>query len=859
MPASGDRIAPGDLIDGRYEIEAPLGAGGMAVVYRARHTGTGARSALKLVHTHLVPRGELVEMFLREARVGGRIGKHPNIVEVLDAGFDPARGVPYLVMELLEGETLEAYRVRCGPMPPALLASVFAELGDALDHAHRAGVVHRDLKPSNLFLTMGARGAPSLRVMDFGIAKVLEGDTQRTATQIGTPAYAAPEQMGAAMRAAAARQGITVAAGVSPATDVWAMGLIAYELLTGQPATSFWGAETTVEIPVKAVLFPHERASARAGECAPLLPPGFDAWFARATSVDASARWPSAGAAAAELGRLLEAMPGAPADVPAPVTPAPAQASLASARTELGLPLLSQPSPVAAPIAWAPAPTPPPGAPYGPSWAPPVTGSGSATAPQSRAWIFLLAGSLAAMAVAIGAGVAFVVAPRFGNARARESCLASGDRCEEACEGGDAASCARFASRLERGDGVLRDEARAAALHEKACDGGDPDGCAGLGRLARHGKGGLAKDPARAIALFQKACDGGGARGCALLGEGYRDGTGGLARDDVRAVALFQSACDRGETTGCKDLGGMHQYGRGGLPKDDEKAATFYQKACDAGDLLGCNDLGVRAGAGRGVGRDEKLAADLYKRACDGGELIGCGNLAWMYEHGKGGLPKDSARARELYEHACQQGDARGCGNLAVMVEHGRGGGTPDPKRAATLYQKACDDGDVHACDNLGIMIEYGKGGLAKDEARAVALYQKACDAGDLSGCKDLGYMHEYGKGGLAKDEARAAALYQKACDAEVMAACANLGVLLSSGRGIARDESRAVALYQRACDADNATGCANLGWAYFLGRGTRRDRARALELLRKACTGGSAWGCERLEEAGGGLQPRRK
>ena len=277
MHAPKAPVAPGDLIDGRYHIEALLGTGGMAVVYRARHTGTQAPCALKLVHPHLVPRRALVQLFLKEARVGGRIGKSPHVVDVLDAGFDPDRGVPYIAMELLEGETLEEWCERHGPMPPALVRVLFEQLADALEQAHRAGVVHRDLKPSNLFLTEGRRGRPVLKVMDFGIAKILETESQRTATQIGTPAYAAPEQMGALMRQLAARQGITVAAGVTTTTDVWPLGLIAYELLTGLPVGQFWGAETTVEIPVKAALCPRDAPTDRAEGRAALLPPGFDA------------------------------------------------------------------------------------------------------------------------------------------------------------------------------------------------------------------------------------------------------------------------------------------------------------------------------------------------------------------------------------------------------------------------------------------------------------------------------------------------------------------------------------------------------------------------------------------------------
>ena len=187
-------------------------------------------------------------------------------------------------------ETLEDYLEKRGPMPPALIRTILQHLADALDQAHQAGVVHRDLKPSNLFLTTDRKGEPQLKVMDFGIAKVLEQEVQRTATQIGTPSYAAPEQMGPTLRRLAERQGITLAAGVSPTTDIWAMGLLIFELFTALPTGHFWGVESLAELPAKVALEEAEPATVRAGDRAHLLPPGFDAWLARCTRKNAAER-----------------------------------------------------------------------------------------------------------------------------------------------------------------------------------------------------------------------------------------------------------------------------------------------------------------------------------------------------------------------------------------------------------------------------------------------------------------------------------------------------------------------------------------------------------------------------------------
>lgn len=283
----------------------------MAVVYQARHTSTGKLCALKLVRPHLVSRPELLEMFVREAQIAGRIGEHPHIVNVYDAGVDEARRIPFIAMELLQGQTLEHFLEANGRVPLGLFRVIAEQLGDALEQAHRAGVIHRDLKPGNLFLTADRRGRAVLKVMDFGIAKVLEQGVSLTATHIGSPAYAAPEQQSGSMfRKVAASHGITIAQGVSPATDVWALGLVAYELITGLANGQYWAAsEAPNDLVMKITLGETEAASARAGDRAGLLPAGFDAWFERCLRKNAATRFQTAGEA---VQALLEIVPEAP-------------------------------------------------------------------------------------------------------------------------------------------------------------------------------------------------------------------------------------------------------------------------------------------------------------------------------------------------------------------------------------------------------------------------------------------------------------------------------------------------------------------------------------------------------------------
>ena len=305
--AEGTLAQPGDVIARRYRVESWLGQGNMAIVYQAKHVNTGKACALKLVHPHLVTRKEFVDLFVKEAQLGARIGENPHIVDVFDAGVDEARKVPYLAMELLQGDTLESYLKKHGRLPPRLAHTIFEHLADALDQAHGASVIHRDLKPGNLFIARDRKGQILLKVMDFGIAKVLESHDQRTATQIGSPAYAAPEQLGATLRSLAATQGISISQTVQASTDVWALGLVAYEALTGVQPGQYWGVDTYADLMICIALEDHPPASLRAGDYAKYLPTGFDKWFSRCIQRDATARWQSAGEAVRELMRLIDA------------------------------------------------------------------------------------------------------------------------------------------------------------------------------------------------------------------------------------------------------------------------------------------------------------------------------------------------------------------------------------------------------------------------------------------------------------------------------------------------------------------------------------------------------------------------
>jgi serine/threonine protein kinase len=300
-------VAPGTLVAGDYRIVSPLAQGGMGEVYVAEQLSTGKRRALKLMKADLVKVPGLLARFEQEARIGARITSE-HVVEVVGAGVDASLGMPWLAMELLEGENLEAMLARRGPIPWPEARSLFSQIGHAVGAAHEAGVVHRDLKPENVFVARAQQVgvAHRVKILDFGIAKLFEDAKSSNTGQLslGTPRYMAPEQTGG--------QPIT------PATDVWALGLIAYRVLAGR---YYWkhadGAPgDTVMALMREILFeplvPASRRAAEQGVGGRLPSHGFDAWFARSVAREPSARFPNARDAMNALDALLAASGAGP-------------------------------------------------------------------------------------------------------------------------------------------------------------------------------------------------------------------------------------------------------------------------------------------------------------------------------------------------------------------------------------------------------------------------------------------------------------------------------------------------------------------------------------------------------------------
>jgi serine/threonine-protein kinase len=300
-------LSPGARIDDRYEIIDALGAGGMGAVYRARRLRLGDDVAIKVMQATPDPRPESRDRFLRESRACAQL-RHPNIVGMLDFGFD-AGNQPYMVMELLSGPSLREEIDLDAPMAPARVAAILDAVASALQLAHDHGITHRDLKPANIVAHRYESGERVYKVIDFGLAAMKASSDQTRLTDpaffLGTLAYAAPEQM----------RGEDVTA----ATDVYALGVIAYEMLTGGRP---FDAANQATLITRALTEAPISATVRRSTVSSTI----DDVVMKALAKDPAARWPSV----TEFADALQAAAGA-----APAAAAVSESGLLS-RYELG-------------------------------------------------------------------------------------------------------------------------------------------------------------------------------------------------------------------------------------------------------------------------------------------------------------------------------------------------------------------------------------------------------------------------------------------------------------------------------------------------------------------------------------------
>jgi serine/threonine-protein kinase len=606
-------LAPGHLVRGKYRIVRKLGQGGMGVVYLAEDILLGVQVALKFLVGELGKDPKFIRRFRLEARAAYQL-RHPNIVEVtnLDQGED---GSLFIAMEFIEGPSLRAALQEArGGFEVQRALEITRGILSGLALAHKNGTVHRDIKPENILLTRPAQGVEKPKVLDFGIVAIAESVTQSSLTRgmLLTPSYAAPEQWEE-----------MPAAEMEGRTDLYALGCVFYEMLTGQTPfhahnTSGWMMAHLEGTPQPPSLLRPELANWN----------GLDALVLRMLAKKRDDRPQDA-----EAIRLLDAVqygPGeqrhetmheerwersetvfersgtrqepATAPLPAPTVPAHKQSwwgwaalgasVLLAAFTVYQFAWPKHNEQVAQPQT-TPATAPPVAqqqSVQGPANPPPSQSQANAPVPK------IPVPGPPSNSKSSG-NESNSVTPKQDPAEiARQALALYGQKryseasplLDQACTSGSWESCKELGNLYRDGNGVAMDESRAVALFSKACAGGLASACDRLGYMYGSGRG-VAKDDSQAVTLYTKACDAGDALGCSNLGVMYRDGIG-MAKDDSRAAALFLKACEAGDAPGCSDLGGFYRLGRG-VEKDPEKARQFFSKGCQMGNQWGCDRL----------------------------------------------------------------------------------------------------------------------------------------------------------------------------------------------------------------------------------------------------------------------------
>src|SRR5262252_566435 len=326
----------GEIVDGRFRVEEKLGSGGMGTVWRVQHVVSLQRFALKTLDPTYAHQEEATQRFLREARSAAAL-KTRHAVRIVDAHMNhqhQGAPLPFLVMELLEGQNLHQILDARARLSPGELVWLAGQLGRALDAAHRQGIVHRDLKPSNVFIAADDDGQPIVKLCDFGIAK-LTGDataladasmSTRTGAMLGTPMYLAPELLRGAGSAV-------------PATDQWSLGLLGFRALAGVEYFAHVRGfpDLVLNIANDPLVPPSQRASG--------LPRAFDGWFLRSCARRPEDRFPDVPAQSAALALAL----GNPA--PSPIHIDPAAAAIAAGNAETALQPTPPPAAAGAPAA----------------------------------------------------------------------------------------------------------------------------------------------------------------------------------------------------------------------------------------------------------------------------------------------------------------------------------------------------------------------------------------------------------------------------------------------------------------------------------------------------------------------------
>ncbi len=672
-------LAPGTRI-GRYVVRSVLGHGSFGITYLAHDGQLGCDVAIKeylpmafaVRHNGVavVPHSTKVaeqftwgrERFIEEGHTLAGLRGKPGMVHVYDLVED--NGTAYIVMELVNGSTLDEKLGRDGPLSAQDVDRLLPPLLDVLATVHQAGFVHRDIKPANILLDK--EGRPVL--IDFGAARAAMAARTAAMTAVFTPGYAAVEQF------VDGKQG--------PWTDIYALAATFYRAISGRmPPRSVeraLGDEYQPLAGLKPAGFPLQLLSGidRGLAVRPTdRPQTIEQWRAALFSAHAPADAPVAPTARAVGWRtVVFAAIGSLAVVAAAGAALHLHSNPPAWLQDVGG---EEAKPVGLTM---------PG--VGEAEAPPTEETEAAARPE-------------------------VVLPR---TEAQD--LAAAD---EAYKRGDYATVLQLMRPLadagntraqtylgvmyDNGQGVPQDDAQAVTWYRKAADQGDARAQTNLGAAYETGRG-VAQDLRRAADWYRKAADQHHVAAEYILGKMYSTGRG-VPQDYGQAAEWFRKAADHGYAAAQFNLGYLYGEGRG-VPLDRTQALAWYRKAADQDHPGAQTNLGAAYEAGHGVTRDFAQAANWYRKAADLGNAVAQYNLGKLYSSGRG-VPQDYREAMAWYRKAAAQDHALAAATLGNAYDVGRG--VPqDPAQAANWYRKAADDGSVDAMYALGLLYQKGRG-----------------------------------------------------------------------------------------------------------------------------------------------------
>jgi serine/threonine-protein kinase len=625
-------LKPGMLIRNTYRIVRKIDEGGMGAVYLADQILMDEPRALKFLSRQLSRDESFTDRFRREVRTLRQV-RHKNVIDSgdLERAED---GALFFAMEYVNGPNLLGLQHNTtGPFPVYRALEIARGIAEGLGAAHSMGMVHRDIKPENILMARkGSEWIP--KIADFGIVATKETSVtyRKTGGTLLTMAYAAPEQWIG-----------TPAAELDGRTDLYALGGVMFEMLTGGTVFQAESYEGWAEQHQRATPAPPSRRRPDVAEWR-----GLDALVLRLLARNREDRPNDV----AEVLRLLSAVE-----------------FTRHARRETVREVTTPDAPVT------------PGRKSTlPQTAPQLVFSSvhaeKEKKPRNRFPIVFL-GAVAVILLA----VAMASLQKRWAAEKNQADLSASQTTQPATatqtqpENTQPQQAPRPAKvedskppvqALTPSEAVARGNEffdqkqypEAAPLFEQACSAGNAMGCYRLGHMYRWIGYMPSQDLPRSATLFSKGCDGGVAESCTELGESYGPGYG-VPSDKTREAAYYSRGCDGGSGRGCFLLGIDYAYGSG-VEKDEPAAAGLYGKSCALNYADGCVMLGAVLDKGAGVTEDHSLAAAAYSRACNIDAIHGCYMLGMKYRDGQG-VDQDAEKARQLFSRGCSVGDQRAC------------------------------------------------------------------------------------------------------------------------------------------------------------------------------------------------------